>query len=183
MTDLVREEALSRNHSSSWKFVVGESVHVYVPSLSRPVQVFPVRPPHIGEIYRRQKQRSFHGTTLSNGGIGGQSVNGANTYMTSAKFDSPFRLFTPPSRLRTSFMRFAPRCGPGAEAERRPGVDGGQAAESARAAGAEAELIHRVQKFKHGTRSAVALPTGKIWGLGFGRHLETSNHISDCLKS
>ena len=37
----------------------------------------PVRPPHIGEIYRRQKQRSFHGTTLSNGGIGGQSGNGS----------------------------------------------------------------------------------------------------------
>ena len=47
----------------------------FVPS----VQVSPVRPPHIGEIYRRQKQRSFHGTTLSmsNGGIGGQSVNGS----------------------------------------------------------------------------------------------------------
>ena len=46
--------------------------------MSHPVQVSPVRPPHIGEIYRRQKQRSFHGTTLSNGGIiGGQSVNGS----------------------------------------------------------------------------------------------------------
>ena len=49
-------------------------VPVFVPL----VQVSPVRPPHIGEIYRRQKQRSFHGTTLSNGGIGGQSVNGAD---------------------------------------------------------------------------------------------------------
>ena len=32
----------------------------------------PVRPPHIGEIYRRQKQRSFHGTiptVVPNGGL------------------------------------------------------------------------------------------------------------------
>ena len=44
----------------------------------------PVRPPHIGEIYRRQKQRSFHGT-VPNGGLeivaapsDAGSVNGAD---------------------------------------------------------------------------------------------------------
>ena len=38
-----------------------------------------VRPPHIGEIYRRQKQRSFHGI-VPNGGVesGSEAVTGGN---------------------------------------------------------------------------------------------------------
>ena len=40
-----------------------------------------MRPPHIGEIYRRQKQRSFHGI-VPNGGVesgGGEAATGGNS--------------------------------------------------------------------------------------------------------